>query len=223
MWSLGIILYVLLSGEPPFDVSLGMEVVENASISFHSKSWDGISELAKDLILKLLVKNPKERMNITNACRHDWVLVNDGDTHTFPLEDPILTDLHASRKLTDGTCTFNLPQASIPSQPNSVHQNIVDNSNRQPSSSSFPLSLKSISNITRHRSRSVDADDSLNKTTMLSPNQAANFPSPLCSSFRATGSDTMSNNDSSHQRPRRIGGSSLFSCVKKLSKTEGKD
>ena len=229
MWSLGIILYVLLSGEPPFDVSMGMEVVENACISFHSKSWIGISDHAKDLILKLLIKNPKERINIAHACHHDWRLVEDGDTHIFPLEDPMLTELHALQKVKHGSSPQKVQHTSVPTNPNLDRSSIPDTDTRfeskqQNSSSFLPSSLKSMSKIKRSRTRSIDIDDSLDKATLLSPNQAANFPSPFCSSSSATGNNNTNPNDSNdqYQRPRRIGGSSLFSCVKQLSKTEGK-
>lgn len=219
MWSLGIILYVLISGEPPFDVSMGMEVVENACISFHSKSWIGISDQAKDLILKLLVKNPKERINIAHACKHDWILVDDGDTHVFPLEDPMLAVL-------EGFTPFKTQHSSLPSKiqldpPICSDPQKRFESQQLNSSSSSSNCTKSTSKINRARTRSVDMSDILDKATMLSPNQAANFPSPLCPSSSITGYNTNSNH-SNEQRSRRTAGSSLFSCVKQLSKTEGK-
>jgi serine/threonine protein kinase len=88
MWSMGVILYILLSGMPPFDASIGTDEIENIKISFTGSRWQGISDSAKDLILKLLSKDPATRISVVNACSHPWILTPDGDTHLHPLEDP---------------------------------------------------------------------------------------------------------------------------------------
>ena len=226
MWSLGIILYVLLSGEAPFDVSMGIEVVENACISFQSNTWVGISDPVKDLILKLLTKDPKDRLNIAHACRHAWILEDDGDTHTFPLDDPILSALHVSRDVEskEGSTSVKVQQSSIPSiaqldHPSTCRTRTSLSSQHDPLQTSS--SIQSISKIKRARTRSVDTDDSIDHTTTLSPNQAANFPSPFCSSSLPTGTHDVDATEDPLQRLRRRGETSLFSCVRKLSKAKG--
>lgn len=64
-WSLGVILYVMLSGKPPFQAATKMELVrkiKNENPSFKEKIWKEISTEAKDLISKLLIKSRKERI-----------------------------------------------------------------------------------------------------------------------------------------------------------------
>jgi serine/threonine protein kinase len=89
MWSLGIILYVLLSGTPPYEPGMGIDFV--ATIDFPDEFWAGISDQAKDFIKRLLVIEPSQRLTVRAACDHAWLAVHDGDTHTHPLDDPRLT------------------------------------------------------------------------------------------------------------------------------------
>lgn len=65
MWSAGVILYILLSGTPPFwgkTKSRIFEAVKAASLKFPSESWDRISESAKDLIRGMLCTDPSQRL-----------------------------------------------------------------------------------------------------------------------------------------------------------------
>ena len=90
MWSVGVILYILLSGAPPFDVSQGFEEVAEAKIVFPENRWHGISREAMDLVKKLLLTDPAKRISVKKACTHEWILISDGDTHTHPLDDPAI-------------------------------------------------------------------------------------------------------------------------------------
>ncbi|KRX08510.1 Protein kinase-like domain [Pseudocohnilembus persalinus] len=76
VWSLGVILYILLCGYPPFygktDKSI-MKKVLKGKYSFEGYEWDIISEDAKDLISKMLVINPDERVSAEQALKHPWI------------------------------------------------------------------------------------------------------------------------------------------------------
>ncbi|KAF4653598.1 hypothetical protein FOL47_010428, partial [Perkinsus chesapeaki] len=75
MWSVGVILYMLLSGTPPFDGADDREVTEavrHAPLKLTGSRWDCISYSAKDLVSKLLCRDPYKRLTATQALQHEW-------------------------------------------------------------------------------------------------------------------------------------------------------
>lgn len=82
MWSLGVILYILLCGFPPFhdDDHVRMFVLINkGEYVFPSPHWDGVSADAVDLIKHLLVVDPTQRYTATQASEHQWFCGNKDD------------------------------------------------------------------------------------------------------------------------------------------------
>jgi calcium/calmodulin-dependent protein kinase I len=76
MWSFGIILYILLGGYPPFydtnNQTLYRKILKGA-YQFHTEYWKEVSEQAKDLISKLLVLDPAQRLTVDQALAHPWL------------------------------------------------------------------------------------------------------------------------------------------------------
>lgn len=75
IWSIGIILYMLLSGMPPFDGRTDMEIIENVKKGQYSVEggvWDDVSDAAKDLVCKMLTFDPKKRLSAKQALEHPW-------------------------------------------------------------------------------------------------------------------------------------------------------
>jgi len=76
MWSIGVIMYVMLCGYPPFFGETDAEVlakVRLGNFSFNAADWRNISEDAKNLIRMLLKMNPRDRYTAEQALNHDWI------------------------------------------------------------------------------------------------------------------------------------------------------
>ena len=75
LWSIGVILYILLTGRPPFDGNDDEEILENVKKGVYDK-WSYpfplLSSQAKDLIVKLLQYDPKKRLSAEQALEHQW-------------------------------------------------------------------------------------------------------------------------------------------------------
>lgn len=79
IWSIGVILYILLVGYPPFNGSDEKEIslaIKSGKYSLEDDEWQGISELAKDLVKKMLTYNPYMRISALEALEHKWIEEN---------------------------------------------------------------------------------------------------------------------------------------------------
>jgi calcium-dependent protein kinase len=75
LWSCGVILYILLSGRPPFGGENDKEIMERVSIGkydLQSSPFNKVSKNGIDLIQKLLIMDPKKRISAQDALLHPW-------------------------------------------------------------------------------------------------------------------------------------------------------
>ena len=85
MWSIGVILYILLCGYPPFNGANDKQIIEavlKGKFSLDGKikvnkseepEWDEVSDEAKDLVKKLLAYDPAKRISAADALMHPWI------------------------------------------------------------------------------------------------------------------------------------------------------
>jgi calcium/calmodulin-dependent protein kinase I len=90
LWSIGVILYILLCGCPPFyddDNNELFLLIQTAEFDFPDKFWGDVSEEAKDLVTKLLAADPERRLNAKETLAHPWLsLDNLSNKDLVPLD-----------------------------------------------------------------------------------------------------------------------------------------
>ncbi|XP_031723841.1 serine/threonine kinase 17a like [Anarrhichthys ocellatus] len=76
MWSIGVLTYVMLTGESPFlgdDKQVTFLNICQVNIDYSQDTFEGISSLAVDFINTLLVKNPRKRATAEECLNHPWL------------------------------------------------------------------------------------------------------------------------------------------------------
>ncbi|KAL6731555.1 hypothetical protein Aduo_002406 [Ancylostoma duodenale] len=80
LWSLGVILFTMLSGQVPFHARSKTESateimhrIRKAEFSFEGDAWRAVSLEAKQLINGLLTVDPKKRLSMQELSRHTWL------------------------------------------------------------------------------------------------------------------------------------------------------
>nr|AOD75238.1 calcium-dependent protein kinase 9 [Camellia sinensis] len=100
-WSAGVILYILLSGVPPFwaETEKGIfDAILEGQIDFESPPWPSISYSAKSLVRKMLTQDPKKRITSAQVLEHPWIR-EDGEASDKPLDSAVLSRMKQFRAM----------------------------------------------------------------------------------------------------------------------------
>ncbi|EKE39534.1 protein kinase, putative [Entamoeba nuttalli P19] len=79
IWSIGIILYIILSGTHPFsmeDENLLYKQIKDAQFNFKDAIWDVVSKEPKELIKSMIIVDPLKRASIATMLDCEWIKKN---------------------------------------------------------------------------------------------------------------------------------------------------
>ena len=96
VWSLGVLMYIILTGEPPFTGNTFQEIEDNViagNFNIVGGIWNFISPSGKDLVSKLMCVNPSERITITECMDHSWWEDVETEATSAPLPQFMLKSL----------------------------------------------------------------------------------------------------------------------------------
>mmetsp|Transcript_46802 Transcript_46802/g.114104 ORF Transcript_46802/g.114104 Transcript_46802/m.114104 type:complete len:744 (+) Transcript_46802:145-2376(+) len=111
MFSVGVVVYLLLVGYPPFMKDTQTELfqqIRSCEWKFRKEDWENISDEAKELIRNLLVPDPEQRWTADQALECAWIQ-SDGDVAAGEAEVNLMTSVEALRERRERLRQFATP------------------------------------------------------------------------------------------------------------------
>jgi len=115
LWSCGVILYILLSGQPPFPGQTDEEIMNAIRVgkfTFPPNLWNHVSRDAKALISRLLKMNPAERPSAKECLQDPWLVKYRSLSNTAPTEGSLtnLRSFHTGQHFKQAFMSFIVSQ-----------------------------------------------------------------------------------------------------------------
>ncbi|CAG9329261.1 unnamed protein product [Blepharisma stoltei] len=116
IWSIGVILYVMLTGKPPFVGKTEKELIAsiNKGLSLGDKELAFYSAELKDLISKMLDLNYKQRISALDALNHPWFSISNASQESKNFEESLklLAQFNAQSKIEKSIYQYIVSQFS---------------------------------------------------------------------------------------------------------------
>ncbi|CAH8496322.1 unnamed protein product [Schistosoma turkestanicum] len=158
MWAVGVLTYILLTGISPFAGDTQLETFQNildCIVDYSREEIQNVSDLAKDFIQKLLVKNPRKRSSVNDCLQHPWIKPKDNKQSNYRRDSLISREKLSSLRHFIATN----PNANVLSFNNNNNNNNTEGQDKSPSSPTSPLFSVDVS----EKARSSLPDNSIVK------------------------------------------------------------
>lgn len=148
LWSLGVIGYTLLCGFLPFNGCCGEDCgwndrneecsrcqedlfnsIKRGSLHFPDQYWSKISIDAKDLLIKLLQKDPNDRLEAADILNHPWIIQMTKENNNNEQQKVILAN--DNQIDTTNTITTSTTTTSQSNEDNTVNKQLMTDVNKQ--------------------------------------------------------------------------------------------
>eukprot|EP00826_Nyctotherus_ovalis_P035316 TRINITY_DN3027_c0_g1_i1.p2 TRINITY_DN3027_c0_g1~~TRINITY_DN3027_c0_g1_i1.p2 ORF type:complete len:202 (-),score=42.40 TRINITY_DN3027_c0_g1_i1:454-1059(-) len=131
VWSCGVILYILLSGTPPFNGRTDDEIIQavkRTRFTYYDSIWDNISSSAKDLINKMIKYPPAQRITASEAYMHKWITSKKFNDINPDTSQKILNNLksfHTELKLQQAALMYIVTQLMSKNEKDKLQQTFM--------------------------------------------------------------------------------------------------
>jgi phosphorylase kinase gamma subunit len=100
VWACGVILFLMLSGVPPFwhrKQMVMIRAIMEGKFSFSAPEWSDVSDLAKDLVTKLLTLDPSKRLTPSQGLQHPFLSIGTVTEQPFEARKKFIVAIVAVR------------------------------------------------------------------------------------------------------------------------------
>ncbi|KAK3919556.1 Ribosomal protein S6 kinase alpha-5 [Frankliniella fusca] len=183
LWSLGVILYTMLSGRAPFharsrddSAAAIMCRIKEGDFNFNADAWQNVSHAAKQLTKGLLTVDPKKRLRMSDLLTSEWIQGSDrAGFATVPLMTPDVLTTGSSARSAEINEVVNakLAQRRRNKKSSVDNRSFSTSSNFSSSSSSGTSSIQTPVKIPSSSSAQSPASASAASTSSAQPQQRA--------------------------------------------------